>query len=147
MKVILLKDVPKIGRKYDIKEVNDGYAMNFLVPKKLADLATPRRLAEIEAMKKTIQIEKAATEEAIKANLAKLNGLELVMKAKSNEQGHLFKSIHKDEIIEKMKKDYHIEIAEEFLMLDKPVKETGEYELAVSAASQKAKFKLIVEKI
>ena len=51
MKIILLKDIPKIGKKYDIKDLSDGYVRNFLLPKKLAEEATPNRIAKIEGMK------------------------------------------------------------------------------------------------
>ena len=58
MKVIFLKDVPRVGRRHDIKEVNDGYAMNFLLPRKLVELATPKTVAGLELRKKTIEIER-----------------------------------------------------------------------------------------
>ena len=52
MRVIFLQDVPRVGKKYDIKEINDGYAMNFLFPRKLAESATPRAVAELEKRNK-----------------------------------------------------------------------------------------------
>ena len=58
MKVIFLKDVPRVGKKYDIKEINDGYAMNFLFPQKLAEIATPSAIANLEKRQKNIEIER-----------------------------------------------------------------------------------------
>ena len=52
MKVIFLKDVPRVGKRNDIKEVNDGYAVNFLFPRKLAEMATPSAINELEKRKK-----------------------------------------------------------------------------------------------
>jgi len=65
MKVIFLSDVPRVGKKYDTKEVNDGYAMNFLLPRKLAVLATPKALAELEMHKKEIAIEREVQEDLL----------------------------------------------------------------------------------
>ena len=61
MKVIFLQDVPRVGKKYDVKEVNDGYAMNFLLPRKLVELATPKSIAELEIRKKNIVVKSGAT--------------------------------------------------------------------------------------
>ena len=76
MKVILLKDVPKIGKKYDIKEVNNGYASNFLLPKKLAEVATPEKISKIENMKKGIELERKTQNETFIKNLAQIEGLQ-----------------------------------------------------------------------
>ncbi len=146
MKVILLKDVNKIGKKFDIKEVNDGFAVNFLIPKRLAEQATPKKIAEIEEMKKGIQIEKKIQNDILNKNLAQIEGLELVIKSKANDIGHLFSSIHADKILDKMKKDYKIEIAPDCLLLEKPIKEIGEYMIGVSGGNKKVLFKLIIER-
>lgn len=146
MKVILLKDIPKIGKKHEIKEVSDGYAGNFLLPKKLVEVATPSKIKEIEALKKTIQIENQIQEDLLIKNLAQINGLELIIKGKTSDAGHLFKSIQQKDIVEKMKKDYHIDIAPDCILLDKPIKQNGDYQITVQVKSKKATFKLIVEK-
>jgi len=146
MKVILLKDIPKIGKKYDIKEINDGHVNNFLMPRKLVELATPKKIKEITEQKKVIQIEKQVQDELLLRNLAQINGLDLIIKEKTSAAGHLFSAIHKKEIVEKMKKDYHIDISEDCIVLDKPIKTNGEFTILVQVKSHKASFKLIVEK-
>jgi large subunit ribosomal protein L9 len=145
MKVILLRDIPKIGKKYEVKDVSDGYVINFLLPKKLVEVATNKAIAELETLKKKIEIQKETETKLLKENLAKINGLELVLKAKANPQGHLFQSIHKKEIIQKLKKDYQIEIGEEFIALDRPIKTAGEQEIPVLVGKEKAVFKLVIE--
>jgi large subunit ribosomal protein L9 len=146
MKVILLKDIPKIGKKYDIKDVPDGYANNFLLPKKLVEMATPKKLKEIEEINKTIQIEKQIQDDLLMKNLAQLDGLELIMKCKTSAAGHLFKAIHKEDIVEKMRKDYQIHISPDCIILDKPIKTNGDYIISVQVKDKKTSFKLIIEK-
>ena len=145
MKVIFLSDVPRVGRKYDVKEISDGYAANFLFPRKLAELATPKALAELEKRKKNIEIEREVQENLLLKNLEAIKGKAINMKGKANDKGHLFSAIHKKEIIEAMKEQNGADIGEEFIILDKPVKEVGEFEIPISIKGKKSSFKLIVE--
>ncbi|OGI64548.1 50S ribosomal protein L9 [Candidatus Nomurabacteria bacterium RIFCSPLOWO2_02_FULL_40_10] len=147
MKVIFLQDVPRVGKKYDIKEVNDGYAVNFLLPRKLAETATPKAIAELEKRKKSIAIEREVQESLLLKNLEEIKGKTITLKAKTDEKGHLFAQIHKKEIVEAMKAQNHADIGEEFIALEKPIKETGEHEIPISIKGKKSSFKLIVEKI
>ncbi|MCX6752186.1 MAG: 50S ribosomal protein L9 [Candidatus Nomurabacteria bacterium] len=147
MKVIFLSDVPRVGKKYDVKEVNDGYAMNFLLPRKLATMATPKALAELETRKKEISIEREVQEELLMKNLEEIKGKTITIKGKTNDKGHLFSAIHKKEITEAMKEQNRAEISEEFIILEKPIKEVGEHEIQVSIKGKKSSFKLLVEKI
>ena len=95
MKVIFLQDVPRVGKRHDIKEVNDGYAMNFLFARKLAEPATPKAIAELEKRKKNIEIEREVQEDLLMKNLEEIKDKVLNMKAKADEKGHLFSGIHK----------------------------------------------------
>lgn len=147
MKVIFLKDVPRVGKKYDIKEVNDGYALNFLFPQKLAEMATSKAMAELEKRQKELIIEREMQESLLLKNLEAIKGKIITMKGKANEKGNLFSSIHKKEIREELEKQQKIEIGEEFIVLEKPIKEIGEFEIPVEIKHKKSSFKLIVEKI
>lgn len=147
MKVIFLKDVPRVGRKYETKDVNDGYAMNFLLPQKLAEVATVKALAGLEMRKKEIAIEREVQESLLLKNLEAIKGKTITIPGKANDQGHLFSSIHKKEIIEAMKEQNHADISEEFIVLEKPIKEIGEHEIPISIKGKKSSFKLMVEKI
>ena len=147
MKVIFLQDVPRVGKKYDVKEVNDGYAVNFLLPSKLAIKATPQAVAELEMRKKEIVLEKEVQESLLLKNLEEIRGKAITIKGKANELGHLFSAIHKKEIIEEMKKQQHADIGEEFIVLEKPIKAIGEFEIPISIRDKKSSFKLIVETI
>lgn len=147
MKVIFLKDVPRVGKRHDIKDINDGYARNFLFPRKLAEMATPPSIAELEKRMKNIEIEKEIQEELLLKNLEEIKGKTVVLKAKADEKGHLFSGIHNKTIVEEMKKQNHADISEEFIVLEKPIKEIGEHEIPISIKGKKAFFKLVIEKV
>ena len=147
MNVIFLQNVPRVGKRHDIKELNSGYAMNFLFPRKLAELATPKAIIELEKRKESIKIEREVQEDLLMKNLEEIKGKVLNIKAKADEKGHLFSGIHKREIVEEMKKQNHADISEEFITLEKPIKEVGEHEIPIIIKNKKSSFKLIVEKI
>lgn len=147
MKVIFLQDVPRVGKRHDIKEVNDGYAVNFLLPRKLAETATPKAVSELEKRKKSIEIEREVQESLLLKNLEEVKGKTITIKGKANEQGHLFSAIHTKEIAEAMKEQNHADIGEEFIVLEKPLKEIGEHEVPILIKGKKSSFKLIVEGI
>ncbi len=147
MKVIFLKDVPRVGKRHDIKEVPDGYAMNFLIPRGLAQTATPKAVAELELRKKEVVIEREVQENLLIKNLEEIKGKIIKMKGKANEKGSLFSAIHKKEIIEELKTQQHADITPEFIVLEKPIKEIGEFEIPIEVKGKKSFFKLVVEKI
>jgi len=147
MKVIFLQDVPRVAKRHQIKEVNDGYAMNFLLPRKLAERATSKAVAELEKRKKNIEIEREVQEELLMKNLEEIKGKVLYIKAKADEKGHLFSGIKNKEIVEEMHKQHHAGINEEFIVLEKPIKEVGEHEIPIEIKNKKSSFKLVVEKI
>jgi len=147
MQVIFLQDVPRVGKKYDIKKVNDGYAVNFLFPKKWAIMATPKAIAEIEMHKKEIVIEREVQEDLLIKNLEEIKGKSITIKAKADEKGHLFSAIHNKMIVEVMDKECHVQISEKFIDLEKQIKEIGEFEIPILIKGKKSSFKLIVERI
>ena len=147
MKVIFLKDVPRVGRRHEIKEVNDGYAANFLFPRKLAERATPQAMAELEKRKKEIMVEREIQEELLEKSLESLKGKVVTIKAKADEKGHLFSGIHKKEISLALATEHRAAVDEEFIILDKPIKEIGEFEIPVQIKNKKSSFKVLVEKL
>ena len=146
MKVIFLQDVARVGKRHDIKEINDGYAMNFLFPRKLAELATPKAVSELEKRKKNIEIEREVQEELLLKNLEEIKGKVVHLKAKADEKGHLFSKIHNKDIVDEMKREHHADINEEFIVLEKPIKEIGEHDIPILIKGKKSSFKLVVEK-
>jgi len=145
MKIILLKDVRHVGKKYETKSVADGFAMNSLIPGKMAVVATPSALKQLETMKAQDEAGRKGREEAMAKNLAAVEGVTITKKGKANEQGHLFASIHKEDIVDELRKQSGLEIESDHILLDKPIKEAGEHKIPVEVAGKKAEFILIVE--
>ena len=131
MRVILLEDVEKLGKKYEIKDVKDGYARNFLIPEKLAKKATKEALKWAEGQKEFI--EKEAEEDLKKAQdlASRLDGLELTIVVKIGEEGQLFESINNQKISEKMK-EQGFEVKKSQIGLEKSIKELGEFPIKIN---------------
>ncbi len=147
MKVILLKDVPKVGKRYDIKDVADGYARNFIIKNKLGDMATPKLMQWVEREKGRITQEKKLHEDLLVKNLDGLKGAKMTLHSKANDQGHLFAGIHKEQLIQAIKEATRLEVDAEHIVLEKPIKELGEHEVNIVVQGTKTSFKVIVEKI
>jgi len=130
MKVILLQDVENLGKEGEIKEVADGFARNFLLPKKLAEIATNDAMKKAES-KKQKKAEEAKTElEEVQRLAEQLEGRELYIKVKE-EEGKLFGSIN-EKIIAKTLKDEGLNINPENVKLQEPIKEMGEYNAQIN---------------
>ncbi len=145
MKVILLKDVQKVGRKYDIKDVSDGYAQNLLIPRGLAKAATPQAVAQIESMKSRDSEDKRVQTELLLKSLDSIKNLKVVLKEKANEKGHLFAGVTKEMLSDEIKKTSRMIISPDFINLSKPIKEIGEHKILVEISGKKAEFTLVVE--
>jgi large subunit ribosomal protein L9 len=134
-----------MGKKYDIKEVSDGYAQNFLFPKKLAEVANKGTEKMVEKFKQA-EIEMKKVDQALLHRSLKVLGeTTITLKGKANEEGKLFAAIHKEEISEKLKEQAGIEMPAEYIDLEKPVKELGEHKISVIVGEMKGEFKLVVE--
>src|SRR5437016_641640 len=110
MKVVLLKDVRNVGKKYEIKNVSDGYAFNFLIPNKLAEASTPQTLKKIEQFKATDLTKQTIQHDQLVKNLKNLEGITIALQESANDKGHFFKGIHKKEITDAIKKQTGIDV-------------------------------------
>ena len=145
MKIILLKDVQKVGRKYDIKEVSDGYALNLLIPRGLATTATPQAVKKVEMMKANDMTEKKIQGELLLKNLETIKNLTITLKEKANEKGHLFAGVTKEMLAEKILKETRLNIDPESIILKKPLKEIREHKVSVEAMGKTAEFTVVIE--
>lgn len=143
MKVIFLKDVPRIGRKYEVKEVADGYGRH-LVAQKIAEVATPASIARLEKkMSSDAALKKVHTDLLMK-NLETLNGMTITMSGKANKKGHLFASIHKEEILNELKRTTNLDMHPDYVILDRPLKELGSFEIPVVIEKNRVVLTVIV---
>ena len=144
MRVILLRDVENLGKKYDIKKVKDGYARNFLIPQGLAKPATEEALIWLET-KKEIEAKKAEEElKKIQEKATAIDGQELIIPVKIGEEGQLFESITSQKISEKLK-ELGFEIKKTQIDLPKPIKELGEFPIKIKFEHNlEAEIKVIV---
>jgi large subunit ribosomal protein L9 len=147
MKIILLKDVKKIGRKYEIKEVADGYAINSLIPSNVAVPATSSYIKMIDAKKKQDVLLKEDFKKAFEYAVGKLPDGKLHISGKVNEKGHLFAGIHKEQIIEEFKKETGVILSPDHFILEKPLKEIGEHILDLKVEGEEYKLKIIIKPI
>lgn len=144
MKVILLQDVEKIGKKYELKEVANGYARNFLIPKGLAQKATSKAIKWLEMQKEIV--EKKAEEELKKFqdSASDLDGLEIVFTVKIGEEQQLFEAITAQKISEKLK-EMKFDVNKSRVMIENPIKELGEFPVKIRLEHNlEAEIKVIV---
>ncbi len=144
MKVILQKDIPKVGRRNDIKEIPDGYARNFMLPNGLAIVATSKAIAEIDKIKSLKQAEKEVEKNLLAKNLKELESVTVIISVSANESGHLFSSVHAKDIAEELLRSHRLSILAESIVLPLPIKTLGEHTIHVAVGAQKAQFKLVV---
>jgi large subunit ribosomal protein L9 len=131
MKVILNKDVPKLGDAGSIQTVKDGFARNYLIPQGLASEATPGRLKNAEQRLRAIQRKVEREEEAQKSLAERLNGLRIAMTARVGEQGRLYGSITSADVAEKISAAVGQEIDRRKVLLDEPIRSVGEHQVTV----------------
>ena len=132
MKVILLRDVAKIGKKFSVVEVPDGFALNKLIPKKDAEPANQANLKRILEKKKNNDHSKEGEIAVVNAIFKACADAPLVIAMEANEQGHLFKSVHVADILLSAKlRD--LSIPKSILRLEEPIKSLGAHEVLIEA--------------
>ena len=129
MKVILLQDVKKVGKKGDVVEASDGYARNFLFPRKLAEEATNANMHVLNAKKENERKKKLAELEAAQKLAADLKGKEVKIQAKGN-NGRLFGAITSKDVAELINKEYKLSIDKKKIVMD-TIKVAGSYDIEI----------------
>ena len=136
MKIILLPDEKKLGKKGDVIEVSEGYARNFILPKKIGVEATPKNMNDLKLQK--ANSDKIAQEQldAAKEMAARLGDKQVVVKIKAGEGGRAFGSVSSKEIAAACKEQHNIEIDKKKIQLPESLKNFGSYEVAVKLHPQ-----------
>lgn len=130
MKVILKDDVKNLGLLGEIVNVSDGYARNYLVPKKLAIEANPKNVKEFEHHKRSILQKAAKIKEEMSANAEKLSSVSLTIKAKAGEEDRLFGTITTMQISDALK-DKGFDIDKKKISILEPIKRLGTYDIPI----------------
>lgn len=144
MKIILLQDEKKLGKKGDIIEASEGYARNYILPKKIGVEATPKNMNDLKLQK--ANADKVAQEnlDAAKALAAELETKQVIVKIKAGEGGRAFGSVSSKEIAVAFKEQNNIEIDKKKIQLTESLKNFGTYEVPVKLHPQ-VTGKLIVK--
>lgn len=130
MKVILKTTVDNLGRAGEVKEVKPGYARNFLLPRRLAEAATPAALKYWEKGKEKRQAQVQSEIKAAKELAEKLSGVNLSFSVPASEEGKLFGSVGKSDVLTSLKAAGY-EVPKNSVRLDSPIKTTGEHEVSL----------------
>ena len=132
MKVILLQDVPGTGKKNQILNVSDGFARNYLLPKKWAREASDSSIKEIERRNESERHKELELRHAAEELAASLKGKIIVLHAKCGEKGRLYGSVTTQEVAAALKQQHNVEFDKRKLELGEPIRNIGEYEVQVS---------------
>jgi large subunit ribosomal protein L9 len=126
MKVMLIKDVYKLGRAGDVKKVADGFGRNFLIPQGLAVLATPGALKQIEKIKGQAEIRRTEQNSGLKDVAEQINGVSLDFTVKAGETGKLYGSITTQDVATALQEKTRFEIKRQQVDMQ-PIREIGEF--------------------
>lgn len=145
MKVILLKDVKNVGKKYEETEVKKGYALNYLLPQELALTATNQTLKALADERARHTEKMREQEKELAEKLATLGDTAVTINAKANEQGHLFAGIGRDEVVAALNETHDLTLDSTHIDLEHAIKEVGDHEIPVTIADQKITLTVTVE--
>jgi len=145
MQVILLENVEELGNQWEVKEVADGYARNFLLPKGLAKPATPADIEAAEKRRAEIQARAEAELKGVEELAAKLDGYEVRVSIKVGEEGQLYAQISPKQIVSALEAE-GFKVQEKWVKIAEPIKELGEFPVTLEFDhGLEAEIRVIVE--
>lgn len=146
MKVILLKHVPKVGKKDEVVEVASGFAANSLFPRKLAIPATDSALANLKRSLQNKSAEKEIRNKLLDDAIKKIDGSGFIMLIKANKEGSLFSKIHVADIAKVLDQDHRVVIDPSCIIIpDGSIKKVGKYSITVKDDGYVGKFDLEIK--
>ncbi|OGG88098.1 50S ribosomal protein L9 [Candidatus Kaiserbacteria bacterium RIFOXYD1_FULL_42_15] len=145
MKVILLRDVAKLGKRFELTTVPDGYALNKLIPQGLAEASTPENVKRVLARKDKQIIDSATQIEVFLSACEALKESTITLAVEANEQQHLFKAVKESDVARALA-DAGYAISTDLIKLAEPIKALGVYEVAIQLADKHGLVKLEVIK-
>lgn len=146
MKVLLLKDVAKVGKRGSVKEITDGYALNYLLPQGLARQATTEVIAAASKCQEAERRSQSEMREKAQKALKLLDGQKIMIKANANAQGHLFKGVRVEDVAAAVLDSTNVVLEPNMIALGaSAIKDTGQYSIRIAGEGIDAAVTLIVE--
>lgn len=136
MQVILLQDVKTLGKKGEIINVNDGYARNYILPKKIGVEATNQNKNNLKLQKANEEKKAAEKLAAAQKTAEELAGMKLVVKAKTGTSGRIFGTVSNKEIAVGLRNQHGMEVDKKKIVIDEPIKELGSYTVKIKLHPQ-----------
>jgi large subunit ribosomal protein L9 len=130
MKIILLDDVNKVGRRGEVRDVSDGYARNFLIPKKLALHATAGNMKNLESIKQQQQAKADRVKDVAEALRARIEALTFEERRQASEEGKLFGSVTTQDMVDFLDRQ-GVKVERKRLHLEEPIKSLGETSVTI----------------
>jgi large subunit ribosomal protein L9 len=130
MKIILMEDVAALGKRGEVREVANGYARNYLLPKKMALPATPGNVKNLEHLKRQRERAESKVREAAQATADRIAGLTLSVATRASDDGRLFGSVSVQDIVEFLGRN-QVTVEKRRVQLDEAIKALGEYEVPI----------------
>lgn len=144
MKIILTTDVPKVGNRYELKELKDGYA-NVLISKGVALLATPKAIADLNTKKAGIEKKREEEMKVFESIITSIDNKKIEVKVKANEKGHLFKAVNASDVAKAIMDVTGVEIDVGNIVMN-PIKELGTHTVEIKKGNKKGKCEVVVMK-
>ena len=146
MRVVLLQDVPGVGMAGEVKDVADGYGRNYLIPKKLAEFATPHVLKRVEVEQRT-ETRRQVIAGAEVAQLANaLDGVQVSLRARVGDQDRLYGAITASDIAEEIGRVTGYDVDKRKIEIEEPIRHLGEYQVAIRLSKELVpKVRVVVE--
>jgi len=145
MKIVLLKNVPELGRPYEVKEVKAGYGRNFILARGLGIIATKTALAQAEIKRDKLERATVEKRERLVKEVAELKQITITLTKRANELGHLFSGIDNNDLVEALRVQTTFDLEPNWVTLKQPIKEIGTHTIPVSHGEIKTSFTLVVE--
>ncbi len=131
MKVILLQDIKSVGKKGQVIDASDGYARNYLLPKKLAVLADAANLNALKTKQEANKYKKDMSMAAAKELQEKMKKFEITFKLKAGENGKIFGSVTNKDIADELNRKYYVEVDKKKVIMDDAIKSLGTYNIEI----------------
>src|SRR3989344_4228654 len=146
MKVVLNQDIKGVGKKFEVKDVSDGYACNYLIPNKLAARASSSAIDEASKALSQIETRRKFQEDLVHKNLKSLAGASVIFEIKARGRGYSFARNQEGFIAAEIKKQLGVDLVPSFIFLEKPIKTVGGHEIKIKAKGEEAVVKIIVDR-